>query len=69
MKYVVNFVLFWYDFIVGDDWTIAAGVIVALVLTAVLVQTNVVAWLWLPLAVAALLGASVIRLARASQRH
>lgn len=69
MKYVVNFVLFWYDFIVGDDWTIAAGVVVAIVLTAVLVQTNVVAWLWLPLAVAVLLGASVMRLARASQRQ
>jgi hypothetical protein len=69
MKYVVNFILFWYDFIVGDDWTIAAGVIVALVLTWVLLQTNVVAWLWLPLAVAVLLGASVMRLARASQPH
>ena len=69
MKYVINFILFWYDFIVGDDWTIAAGVVVALVLTAVLVQTNVVAWLWLPLAVAVLLGASVMRLARASQRQ
>jgi len=31
MRYVVAFVRFWWDFVVGDDWKIAAGV--ALVLT------------------------------------
>ena len=24
MTYVKHFVLFWYDFIVGDDWLVAA---------------------------------------------
>jgi hypothetical protein len=27
MTYLKNFLLFWYDFMVGDDWMIAAGVL------------------------------------------
>jgi hypothetical protein len=30
MRYVRGFLGFWYDFIVGDDWKIAAAVVVAL---------------------------------------
>jgi len=30
MTYLKHFVRFWYDFIVGDDWIVAAGVVVAL---------------------------------------
>jgi hypothetical protein len=37
MKYVVAFGRFWWDFIVGDDWRIAAGVVAALAIGAVLV--------------------------------
>ena len=50
MTFIVNFALFWYDFIVGDDWTVAVSVVVALILTGLLAQTGV-AWIWLPLAV------------------
>jgi hypothetical protein len=32
MKFLKSFGQFWYDFIVGDDWKIAVGVLVALVL-------------------------------------
>lgn len=42
---------FWWDFIVGDDWRIAAGVVVALGLTVTLVHADVSAW-WLPLGAA-----------------
>jgi hypothetical protein len=35
-----GFVRFLYDFIVGDDWRIAAGVILALAVGAVLVTTE-----------------------------
>ncbi len=35
MGYVRQFVLFWYDFLVGDAWDIAAGVVVALAVLAV----------------------------------
>jgi hypothetical protein len=55
---------FWWDFIVGDDWRIAAGVIVALAATAALAAASVPAWWLLPLAVAALLGLSLRRATR-----
>lgn len=31
MKFLKSFGEFWYDFIIGDDWKIFAGVVVALV--------------------------------------
>jgi hypothetical protein len=40
MRYVVLFGRFWYDFIVGDDWKIAAGVTAALAGGAVLVAVD-----------------------------
>lgn len=64
MRYITGFLLFWYDFVVGDDWTVAVGVVVALVVTALLVYSGTPAWWLLPLAVVALLGASVWRVAR-----
>jgi hypothetical protein len=30
MKFLKSFGEFWYDFIIGDDWKIAAGVLIAL---------------------------------------
>jgi len=64
MRYITGFVAFWYDFVVGDDWTVAVGVIVALILTALLAHGGIAAWWLLPIAVVALLGASVWRVAR-----
>jgi hypothetical protein len=62
---VKTFLRFWYDFIVGDDWTIAAGVVIALAITAVLAHNGMEsAWWVLPLVVAAGLTASVLRAAR-----
>jgi hypothetical protein len=52
---------FWWDFVVGDDWLIAAGVVVALGATAGLVAAGVPAWWLLPLAVVALLALSLRR--------
>ena len=34
MRYVRGFGRFWWDFVVGDDWKIAAGVAVALAIGA-----------------------------------
>src|SRR5258706_12957698 len=62
--FVIGFARFWYDFIVGDDWTVAVGVVVALLVTKLFVTMGVVAWLWLPLAVAILLGAYTWRTGR-----
>jgi hypothetical protein len=34
VRYVKGFFAFWYDFLIGDDWRIAAGTVVALLLAA-----------------------------------
>jgi hypothetical protein len=36
-RFVAGFLRFWWDFIVGDDWRIAAGVVVVLGVGALLV--------------------------------
>ncbi|KAA1395307.1 hypothetical protein [Aeromicrobium ginsengisoli] len=41
MKLLKAFGLFWYDFIIGDDWKIAAYVVAALVVVAVLAVNDV----------------------------
>jgi hypothetical protein len=53
-----------WDFVVGDDWRIAVGVVVALGLTALVAGAGTTAWWIVPAAVAALLGLSVWRAAR-----
>jgi hypothetical protein len=40
MGYVRQFAYFWYDFLVGDAWDIAAGVVVALVVIAVIARAQ-----------------------------
>ena len=55
---------FWWDFIVGDDWRVAAGIVVAFGLTALLATTSAPAWWVLPLAVAAVLWVSLRSAAR-----
>ena len=52
-----------WDFIVGDDWVTAAGVVAALGLTALISETSR-AWWVMPLAVALLLTLSIWREAR-----
>jgi hypothetical protein len=60
---VRRFGRFWWDFVVGDDWRVAAGIALALGLTALLATTSAPAWLVLPLAVAAVLWMSLARFA------
>jgi hypothetical protein len=64
MKYVRSFARFWWDFVVGDDWTVAAGLAVAIGLTSLLTHNDVNAWWLLPIAVALLLAASLWRATR-----
>jgi hypothetical protein len=66
MTRLLAFGRFWYDFVVGDDWRVAVGVVAALAVTAVLASTSVPTWLLLPLAVSTILAASVWR---AGPRH
>jgi hypothetical protein len=58
-----RFAHFWWDFVVGDDWRVAVGIIIAFGLTALLATTSAPAWLVLPLAVAAVLWLSLRRVA------
>jgi hypothetical protein len=60
-----RFAAFWWNFIVGDDWRVAAGIALAFGLTALLATTSVPAWWLLPVAVAAVLWLSLRRAARA----
>ncbi|TML89334.1 MAG: hypothetical protein E6G08_05645 [Actinobacteria bacterium] len=57
----MRFFRFWWDFIVGDDWRVAAGIAIAIGIAAALVAAGVPAWWFLPLAVAAVLYASLWR--------
>jgi len=61
VNYVASFLGFWKDLLIGDDWTIAAGVVAALVVSAALVHAAILPWLWLPLAVAITLTVSLHR--------
>jgi hypothetical protein len=63
MRRLEAFARFIWEFVVGDDWRIAAGVVVALAVTGVVAGTSVSAWWILPAAVAALLAFSVWRAA------
>lgn len=61
MKYVVSFGRFWWDFVVGDDWRAAAGVVLAIGATAALAGAGVAVWWTMPLAVTLVLYVSLRR--------
>ncbi len=46
MKLVEGFGRFWWDFIVGDDWKIAAAVATVLVVSAIVVSGHTVGSTW-----------------------
>ncbi len=64
-SWVVGVGRFWYHFIVGDDWTLAATVALGLVITAGLNSSRVPAWWLVPLVVIVMLGVSLRRARRA----
>jgi hypothetical protein len=50
-----------WDFVVGDDWVTAAGVVIAGAATAALQSAGVTAWWLIPVAAVGLLTRSVAR--------
>jgi hypothetical protein len=58
------FAAFWYDFVIGDDWLVAAGVVISLALTYALSQAAVPAWWLVPLSLVLLLPVSLWRATR-----
>lgn len=47
MAFVRGFGRFWYDFIVGDDWKIAAAITTVLAIAALLVANDALGDTWL----------------------
>jgi hypothetical protein len=66
MKQIAAFGRFWWSFVVGDDWRVAALVAVAIGATAVLAAAGVTAWWLLPLAVPLVLWLSLRRAIRSA---
>jgi hypothetical protein len=62
MGLVRAFARFWWDFVIGDDWRIAAGVVLVLACGAVLVATGALRGGVL----APLVGAGIVAVASAS---
>ncbi len=61
---IASFGMFWYDFVIGDDWQVAAGIAVAFVVTALVSASSPVAWIVVPIAVILLLPYSIRRALR-----
>ena len=59
MRYVRAFGAFWWGFIVGDDWRVAAGAALGLAITAFLEHRGLAAWWVLPTTVAVVLTMSL----------
>lgn len=64
MNRVESLLRFLWDFMIGDDWRIAAGVAAALLVTLVLADNGTVAWWLLPVVVVVMLSLSVWGVAR-----
>ena len=64
MTAIDRFLRFWWDFLIGDDWTVAVGVVLTLTVTALLATAGIPAWWLPPAAVVVLLGRSLRREAR-----
>lgn len=61
MQRLRAFGAFWYDFVIGDDWLVAAGVVLGLAGTWVLHRAGIAAWWLLPVLIAVLLPVSLRR--------
>ena len=59
MSKLAQFGRFWYDFIIGDDWRIAVGVVTTTTAVFVAAHHGMNWWWLLPVAVASLLAMSV----------
>ena len=65
LRWLRAFAEFWIDFVVGDDWTVAAAVLVGLLGSWGLVEAGIPAWWLLPVAA---LGSTAVSLRRAARR-
>jgi hypothetical protein len=66
VKWLRNFGLFWWDFVIGDDWRVAVLVAAGIGATAALVAAGINAWWLLPLVVLLALWLSLRRAIRSA---
>ena len=66
MNALKTFGRFWYDFIVGDDWRLALGGVLAIGVMTFAAGHDVNVWWLLPLCVSALLWVSLLHATRRS---
>jgi uncharacterized membrane protein len=65
-RWLKSFGRFWYGFIIGDDWTVAATAAAALLVTWLLHTVAVATWWLPPLAAVVAVGVSLHRTGRAA---
>ncbi len=67
LRRLKSFGAFWYDFVIGDDWRVAVGVVLALTLTYALAHHGYPGVWWIvPAALLILLPVSIRRVTRNS---
>jgi hypothetical protein len=66
MSRLAAFGRFWWDFVIGDDWLVAALVAISIGATAALAHSGVTAWWLLPPAVLLALWISLRRAVRSA---
>jgi uncharacterized membrane protein len=66
VQFVKSFGAFWYDFIIGDDWRIAAGIVISFVLTHAISSSLAFGWYIIPFATVSLISYSLARVVRES---
>jgi hypothetical protein len=66
VRWIVGFFRFWYQFIVGDDWLIAATIVLGLIVVWALSRAQIEAWWLMPVVVPLTLAVSLWRARRQS---
>jgi uncharacterized membrane protein len=61
VRWVGGFLFFWYDFIIGDDWRVAAGVVAGFL---AIHSLGVTSWWLMPVVVAVLLSSTLLEATR-----
>jgi len=60
MSRLRQFAVFWYDFVIGDDWRLAVGALLALALAGLIAHAGHSGWWIVPVVVGGLLSVSVL---------
>jgi uncharacterized membrane protein len=64
VQFLKSFGAFWYDFIIGDDWRIAAGIVISFIFTHAIGSSLAFGWYIIPFATVTLISYSLARVVR-----